>query len=236
MHKVETDLTQVQRLLRVSFRNPAFLAEAFVHRSYLNEVADVALQSNERLEFLGDAILGAIIAAELYRRYPDVSEGSLTEMRAALVQQVTLAEAARRLDLGRFLLLGHGEERAGGRERATNLARVYEAIVGAIFIDRGLPAARRFVLRTLRPELERLALGYEPDAKSRLQWVVQKQWQLQPVYRIAAEEGPPHLKTFRVEAIVAGRVLGQGTGRSKRSAEQAAAADALRHLEAAGRN
>lgn len=230
MQGIDADLDEAQRQLRLRFRNPALLAEAFVHRSYLNEAPNVGLRSNERLEFLGDAVLGAIVAYDLFRRYPEASEGRLTGMRAVLVQRATLAEAARRLDLGRWLLLSRGEEQAGGRGREVNLARVYEAIVGAIFLDRGLAAATRFVLRTLKPELDRLATGYVPDAKSRLQWLVQREWQQPPVYRTLAERGPDHAKVFQVQVLVEGRVVGEGSGHSKRSAEQAAAAAALQRL------
>jgi ribonuclease-3 len=225
-----TAIEAAQKALRVRFRDPALLEEAFVHRSVLNETSRSSLESNERLEFLGDAILGAVVALELFRRHPEATEGRLTDMRSALVQRAPLAEAARRLDLGRWLQLGRGEEMAGGRERAANLSRVYESVVGAIFLDRGLSAATRFILRTLKPELEQLKSGYVADSKSRLQWVVQRMWQQPPFYEIVDEQGPDHEKTFRVRVSAGGAVLGEGAGRSRRSAEQAAAAMALESI------
>ena len=228
------DLNEAQRRLRVRFRDIGLLAEAFVHRSYLNETDAAALRSNERLEFLGDAALGLAVAVELFRQYPDASEGPLTEMRAALVQKSTLATVARRFDLGRFLMLGRGEELDGGRTREINLARVYEAVVGAILLDRGQAAASRFVLRSLRPEFESLTAGYRLDAKSRLQQLVQQRWHQPPVYRTVDEQGPDHARTFRVQVLAAGEVLAEGVGRTKRLAEQLAAADAIQRLGAAG--
>jgi ribonuclease-3 len=224
-------LAEVQRVLHVKFRNPAVLAEAFVHRSILNEVPGAGVTSNERLEFLGDAVLGAVVAHELFISYPEAPEGELTNMRAAVVQGAALASVARRLQLGRWLRLGRGEELAGGRDRDANLARVYEAVVGAVYLDRGYAAARRFVLRTLKPDLDRLQTGYVAPAKSRLQWVVQRRWQQPPVYQTVSETGPDHAKVFRVQVRLGAEVLGEGSGRSRRAAEEAAAAAALRHLE-----
>jgi len=204
------------------------LEQAFVHRSYLNENPTFPLPSNERLEFLGDAILGCIAAELLYQRFPSMSEGELTRLRAALVRAETLARVTKALNLGRYLYLSRGEEASGGRRRQSLLAATFEAIVGAIYLDLGLAVVRGFLRRTLEPELQRvLAEKTAKDYKSRLQELAQGRLQLTPIYRTVAAEGPDHEKLFTVEAHVGDRVLGRGQGRSKQEAEQDAARHAL---------
>lgn len=229
---VDIDVKALQLLLGVTFRRPELLIQAMVHRSYLNEVADPTIQSNERLEFLGDAVLGCVIARRLFERYPSVPEGRLTELRAYLVKGETLAVVAERLRLGDFLLLGKGEEATGGRRRPLNLARAFEAVVGAIFLDRGFARAERFVLRALAPELSELAGGDLPtDAKSRLQHLAQTVFGMPPHYRTITAEGPDHAKVFTIEVVIGDRSFGSGRGRSKRHAEKLAAEEALRTIE-----
>jgi ribonuclease-3 len=224
---------KLEQTIGFSFRDRRLLQQAFVHRSYLNENPAFSLPSNERLEFLGDAVLGLIVAESLYHTYPDLPEGQLTRLRASLVQQRTLAQVARSLSLGEYLYLGRGEEASGGRQRPSLLASTFEALLGALYLDQGLEAARRLVLNTLKPE-ERLkgpeAIG--KDYKSRLQEVAQAQRQTTPVYRTVAEEGPDHEKQFTVEVLVGGQVMGRGIGHSKQDAEQRAAQLALLDLEA----
>jgi ribonuclease-3 len=232
---VDVDVPALEHRLRVKFRRPAVVAQAMVHRSYLNEAAAPGITSNERLEFLGDAVLGCVIAHRLYVRYPDVDEGRLTELRAHLVKAETLSQVGRRLQLGRFLLLGRGEEATGGRDRPLNLARAFEAVVGAIYLDRGFRAAERFILRVLGPEIDALGEGLPPgDAKSRLQHLAQTRFGTTPRYLTVATEGPDHAKVFTIEVILGDRRLGSGRGRSKRSAEKIAAGEALRAIEAMG--
>jgi ribonuclease-3 len=235
MRDGDSALEEAQRALRIRFQDPGLLAEAFVHRSVLNETGRSPSESNERLEFLGDAILGAVVAKELFLRYPQATEGDLTVMRAALVQRAPLAEAARRLGLGQWLQLGRGEEQSGGRDRAANLSRVYEALIGAIYLDKknGLKSAGAFIRRTLKPEFAQLGSADLADPKSRLQWVVQSRWQEPPVYELVDERGPAHDRTFRVRVSAGGTVVGEGTGSSRRRAEQAAAAAALKGFEEA---
>jgi ribonuclease-3 len=228
------DWSALEERLGLTFKNAAFLREALVHASYLNENPGLGIDSNERLEFLGDAALGLVVAQQLYKDYPAEDEGQLTELRTHLVRRETLARAAQRLGLGDCLLLGRGEEAAGGRRRPTNLARAYEALVGALFLDGGLPRVRRFVKNTLNAELE--GLRQRPvlaDAKSRLQELVQSRWQTTPSYRLVRAEGPDHARRFRIEVVVDGSVLGVGEGRSKQQAEKAAARQALERLETA---
>jgi ribonuclease-3 len=198
----------------------------------VNENPDSAPQSNERLEFLGDAVLGLVVADELFATHPGQDEGKLTELRTHLVRRDTLAKAARRLKLGEALLLGRGEEVGGGRGRPTNLAHAYEAVVGAIFLDGGLTSARRFLRRSLSPEFELVAERAFPlDPKSQLQEISQSLEQNTPLYRLVKAEGPDHARRFTVEVLVDGRTLGKGTGRSKQQAEKEAAREALEHLE-----
>jgi len=224
---------EVEARLGVTFHRPALLRQAFVHRSYLNEYPEEGLESNERLEFFGDAVLSYVVAERLFRDCPDCDEGDLTEWRGHLVRRDSLAAFARGLGLGDFFLLGRGEEAAGGRERAANLASLFEAVVGAIAIDRGLVAARRFIFRALGPELDLRGRPTPVDPKSRLQELVQGQWQRAPVYKTVQEEGPEHKKVFTVEVSIQGRVLGSGIGNSKQEAEREAARHALAGLEAA---
>ncbi|MDZ4278824.1 MAG: ribonuclease III [Dehalococcoidia bacterium] len=224
--------SSTEKHLGLRFKNDALLREALVHSSYVNENPELAPASNERLEFLGDAVLGLIVADQLFASYPDQDEGMLTELRSHLVRRDTLAKAARRLQLGAALLLGRGEEAGGGRSRPTNLAHAYEAVVGAIFLDGGLAAARRFVQRSLKPEFEELTeRAYLPDPKSRLQVLSQSQFQSTPQYRLVEAKGPDHARRFTVEVVVAGRPLGTGAGRSKQQAEKEAAREALGRLQ-----
>jgi len=213
------------------FRRPALLRQAFVHTSYLNESTEPGLESNERLEFLGDAVLSYVVAERLYRDCPDCAEGDLTEWRGHLVRRDSLAKLAQRLGLGDRLLLGRGEEGAGGRSRPANLAAVYEAVVGAIALDRGLTAARKFILASMADEFRDLRGRAAPiDPKSRLQELAQARWQRAPQYRTVREEGPEHQKVFTVEVAIHGEVVATGVGPSKQEAERAAARDALESL------
>lgn len=222
----------LERRLGVTFKNPALLQQALVHSSYVNENPETASRSNERLEFLGDAVLGLIVADEFFAAYPDLDEGRLTELRAQLVRRDTLAKAARRLRLGEELLLGRGEEAGGGQARPTNLAHVYEAVLGAIFLDGGLPKVRRFIRRSLQPEFEHLTdAALQLDPKSRLQEICQSRYQSTPLYQLVEAQGPDHARRFTVEVLVDGRALGLGEGRSKQQAEKEAARQALTHMK-----
>jgi ribonuclease-3 len=209
---------------------PDLLRQALTHASYLNE-SDARAESNERLEFLGDALLGVCIADRLFRLYPDAPEGELTRMRADLVRGTTLAEVARRLELGDEMILGRGEEAAGGRSRDRNLAGTLEAVIGAVYLAHGMRAVRALVLRLLNPELRQIALkGARIDAKSSLQHLVQARWHEPPDY-VTVDEGPGGAeRRFVVEVRVAGTTLGRGEGASKRAAQQRAAGEAVARL------
>jgi ribonuclease-3 len=220
----------LQRALGVSFREPALLREALTHRSYLNEI-NQAWPSNERLEFLGDAVLGMITTNYLYRRFPGVGEGELTNLRSALVRTETLARFAQQINLGQYLFLGRGEEMSAGRRRPGGLACAFEALLGALYLDQGYEAVSAFALGFLEPELTSVVEGrLHKNAKSVLQEVVQARMQQTPTYHLVEESGPDHAKMFTVEVRVGARVLGRGHDRSKRGAEQVAAEAALERL------
>jgi len=221
-------LAQLQEALGVKFKDPSLLEQALVHRSYLNETRAQGLESNERLEFLGDAVLGLVISQQLCADFPDLDEGELTRLKTSLIRWETLARAADRLSLGEHLLLGHGEETTGGRQRPSNLARALEAVIGATFLDRGLDKTRDFILRCLAPDFADVEDGQVAlDSKSRLQQLAQSHWHETPIYRTVAATGPDHAKVFTVEVQVADRTLGRGRGRSKKEAESEAARQAV---------
>ncbi|MBI3943701.1 MAG: ribonuclease III [Chloroflexi bacterium] len=222
-------LTEIQNILDVRFKRPELLQEALTHRSFLNELpTHIGAPDNERLEFLGDAVLALTTAEYLYQRFPDLAEGPLTNLRAALVRQAALARIARQLNLGDFLYLGRGEDIGGGRNRPAILCATFEAVIGALYLDQGLEAARAFWLRYAIQELDRIQRTEgQRDSKSMLQERAQGVWQLTPTYRTISEQGPDHAKEFTVEAWIGERRFGRGAGRSKQTAEQAAAQAAL---------
>ena len=220
-----------QKDLGISFRQESLLEQAFVHLSYLNENPGFARPSNERLEFLGDAILNFIVTEKLYEEFPQLSEGELTEIRAALVCRDTLAELASSLKLGGWLLLGRGEEANGGRAKESNLANAMEALIGALYLDQRIAKARRFVLRQLKPELEKIKAGkITPNYKALVQELIQGQKKPTPVYRLVEATGPDHSKQFTAEILVEGEALGKGVGKSKKVAESQAARAAWEKL------
>ncbi len=225
--------SEVSAKLGITFKHDAILREAFVHRSYLNENQSENLESNERLEFFGDAVLSYVVAERLFRDCPSCDEGELTEWRGYLVKRDSLARFSKQLALGDYLLLGRGEEAAGGRERAANLASLFEAVVGAITIDRGLTVARKFIFDAIGDEIDLRGRPTPIDPKSKLQEVVQARWQRAPSYRTVKEEGPEHRKVFTVEVSAHGTVLGTGTGLSKQEAERQAAGKALDEFDSA---
>ena len=225
--------TELERSLKLRFKDRSLLEQALIHPSYLNEVrpGERSMGSYERLEFLGDAMLGLAVTHELFERFPQLAEGHLTKLRSALVKGDTLAKVADRLQLARYLELGKGEESTGGRERQSNLAATFEALVGAVFLDRGFDAARKFVLQTMAEEVEEVVARAVPeDAKSRLQEVVQREGGALPLYQLVGSGGPDHARSFDVEVIMDGQVRGRGRGRRKLEAEQRAAEEALHRL------
>ncbi|MDA8219449.1 MAG: ribonuclease III [Dehalococcoidales bacterium] len=230
------NLDALEERLGVTFQSRDLLEQAQVHRSYLNENPEFTLPSNERLEFLGDAILGFLTAEYLYQSQPSLPEGEMTTLRAAAVRGETLARWAQSLSLGRYLLMGRGEVSSGGRSRPGNLANTFEALLAAVAIDQGLETAREVLMRFLKPEVD-LLLESETakDYKSRLQETLQSQRQLTPTYRTVETKGPDHARTFIVEVLAGAEVLAQGSGPSKQHAEQDAARQALAAVGSGGR-
>jgi ribonuclease-3 len=218
------DLEALQQALGHRFGDPDLLLRALTHSSYVNEHPEDRIGDNQRLEFLGDAVLDFVAGAWVYRQYPDFNEGRMTRLRAALVRTRTLARLAKQVGIGEALRLGHGEEEAGGRKRDANLCDAFEAIVGSLYLDGGLAAVEAFVAPLIEPVADAtLASEADWDAKSRLQEWSQAELGLTPRYRIVDETGPDHAKTFVAEVLLGKKLAGQGTGRSKQAAEQMAA-------------
>lgn len=221
---------ELQKNIGISFRNQDLLKLAFVHRSHLNEDRHVR-ESNERLEFLGDAVLSLLTSQFLYRAYPDYPEGTLTNIRSSLVKTASLNDISKSLKLGELLFLSHGEESSGGRTNPSLLADVFEAFLGAIYLDQGIHTAQKFLETYLFPKTERIiATKSYIDYKSLLQEYIQEDSRHSPTYRVVRSEGPDHARRFWIEATVAGKVLGSGSGKSKQEAEQNAAQHALEKL------
>lgn len=219
------------RRLGLKFSNTLLIYRALTHRSYLNENPE-ALEDNERLEFLGDAVLDFLVGAWLYNRFPEMREGDLTRLRSALVRTEQLAEFASEQNYGRALRLGRGEDQAGGRKRKALLCATFEAVVGALYIDSGLDAVSEYIQPLLEPAATQILISNrDHDAKSRLQENVQSRGFGPPQYRTVAMQGPEHSRTFEVEVVVNNRVLARGKGSSKQTAAQAAAQLALENLE-----
>ena len=225
-------LNKLEAEVGVRFNDCALLQRAFVHRSYLHEAdEETELQDNQRLEFLGDAVLSFIVSELLFRRYPERREGDLTNLRSALVKRETLSRFAKELRLGDYLLLGRGEEENGGRGRHTTLCDTYEAFIGALFLDQGTAALRKFVEPRLMAEIDSVAQhALTKDPKSRLQEWLQAAKGQTPRYKTVHTEGPDHARLFTRKVTIGKQPIGVGQGQSKQEAEQAAAAMALFRL------
>ncbi len=221
----------LEQRLGYQFHNRAFLEEALRHSSYANEHRGANIFSNERLEFLGDSVLGFVTAEYLFKKHPAAPEGELTRIRAILVCEDSLHEVAQRLELGNYLLLGHGEESCGGRTRASILADATEAVFAAVYLDGGIEAASALIHRVLLDsEREEAAEEKRRDYKTNLQEFIQRTPNQTLSYRMIGEQGPDHNKTFAFEVLLNGAVVGAGEGRTKKEAEQMAAKDALDKL------
>jgi len=220
----------LEQKLGYVFRSKALLSEALNHSSYANEHRSSRVLSNERLEFLGDSILGFVTAEHLFKTFPDLPEGDLTRIRAALVCEQSLYEVAQALSLGSYLKLGRGEEAGGGRERQSILADAVEAVFAAVYLDSDMASVSRLIHRVLLDRCDQRVVEERKDCKTALQELVQREEGRTLTYQMTGESGPDHNKTFTFRVLVDGVALGQGTGHSKKEAEQAAARDALRHL------
>ncbi len=226
----EGRLKELEDRIGVSFRQKDLLFQALSHSSYANEHREQGAQDNERLEFLGDAVLELVSSRFLYLAYPDLPEGDLTKLRASLVCEPTLALCARQIALPDYLLLGKGEERTGGRRRNSIVSDALEAVIGAIFLDSGLEAADTFIRSFILNDIEHKKLFY--DSKTILQEVVQREFQGQELsYRLVKEEGPDHDRHFTMAACIGSKTLGEGSGSTKKGAEMEAAYKALIELK-----
>lgn len=216
---------------QIIFNNISLLEQAFTHSSYVNEHRNLHISDNERLEFLGDAVLELLVSRFLFQTYPNVSEGKLTKLRAAIVREDSLASFAKECGFDQFIRLGKGEENSGGRKRASLLCDLFESFLGAVYLDQGLEVVEGFLNQVIFPKVLAGAFSHEMDHKTRLQEVLQKSGDVNIDYRLVKEEGPAHDRHFWTEVYCDEVLIGQGTGRSKKMAEQAAAADALQRLE-----
>ncbi len=215
----------------IKFTNTSLLIRAFTHRSYLNENTK-ALEDNERLEFLGDAVLNFLVGAWLYNHYPELAEGRLTSLRSALVRNDQLAEYARQLEMGKAILLGRGEEDAKGRERTILLGSVFEAFTGALYLDSGLESVQRFLEPLLEPAAHKIVKHRQDlDPKSQLQELTQSKGMGTPYYRTVDTQGPLHQPVYTVEVLVGEQVIGLGSGTNKQAATKNAAENALNKIE-----
>ncbi|PKM82799.1 MAG: ribonuclease III [Firmicutes bacterium HGW-Firmicutes-14] len=223
------DLQKLQTVLGIEWKEPKHLLQAVTHSSFAHENKALNLENNQRLEFLGDAVLELAVSDYLYRRFADYPEGTLTKIRAGIVCEPSLAHVAGSMDLGEYLLMGKGEERSGGRERPSILADAMEAIIGAVYIDQGMEKSFSFIIEKLEDIIEKVISngGLHTDYKTHLQELVQKKSDNPLNYRIIEEYGPDHSKTFVAGVDYQGELWGSGTGRTKKEAEQAAAKDAL---------
>lgn len=227
-----SDIHAFAEIIGIKFNDYSLLLRALTHSSYVNENQGITLEDNERLEFLGDAVIDFVVAAYLYHHFPEMQEGELTSLRAALVRSETLAQFARQLQIGDYLQLGLGEADHGGRERMPILCATFEAVVGAIYLDQGLAVVEEWLPPLIAPALEEiLAESLHKDAKSEFQMWAQAQFNITPHYRVATAAGPDHDKIFTVEVRVGEKVWGEGAGRSKQAAAQLAAAEAIDRAE-----
>ncbi len=225
-------LAEFCRQFGLPFRDLSLLKLALTHRSYLSVTGQGPRESNERLEFLGDSVLGLVTSEYLYRRHPDEHEGQLTKTKSLLVSKAILSRRALRIGLGRFVLMSHSEVESGGRQRLSILADAFESVIGAVYLDQGFEAARTFIHQHLLAESDAITSDKRhTNYKSHLQEYVQNSFRTHPVYRIRSEYGPDHSKYFMVEVMVGKRTLGEGRGHNKKEAEQAAARDALEKVE-----
>ena len=226
-------LDELQSTLGVTFDDPAILGQAFIHTSYIYENLDRQSGDNQTMEFLGDAVLNMLVAEALYRGFPTLPEGKLTEIRVSLIRQEKLAEKAADIKLGDYLLLGKGEEASGGRGKRNNLADTFEALIAAIFLDRGLDVTRQFIMSVFCKELETIKSGrLSSNFKAMLQEFTQAEFKTLPEYEIIESTGPDHDKVFIVSVSLGDMVLAVGSGKTRKTAESEAARTAYSKLTA----
>ncbi|MDH6363836.1 ribonuclease-3 [Enterococcus sp. PF1-24] len=222
---------ELQEKYQIVFHNVDLLEQAFTHSSYVNEHRHLNLSDNERLEFLGDAVLELLISNHLYHLFPKLPEGKLTKLRAAIVREDSLSKFAKECHFDVYVQLGKGEENSGGRNRPALLCDLFEAFLGALYLDQGIEAVKGFLATVVFPKVENGAFSHEMDHKTRLQEVLQKSGDVTIDYQLVKEVGPAHEREFWSEVLVDGQVIGEGHGKSKKLSEQAAAAKALADIQ-----
>jgi ribonuclease III len=226
------DLKTFEKEIGLKFKNKELLKRSLTHRSFLNENKDADLKNNERLEFLGDAVLELVVSEFLFNEYPNRPEGELTSFRAAVVKTDSLAKVSKDLGIGKFLLMSKGEEMTGGREKDYLLANTFEAIIGALYLDQGYESVKNFLQKHLIPQMDTIVkYRLDIDAKTKLQEKTQSIFKTTPNYKVIKEKGPDHDKIFTVVVKIHNKIYGQGEGITKQKAEDAAATQALRKLE-----
>lgn len=224
-------ITNLKENYQIIFNNVGLLEQAFTHSSYVNEHRNLHLSDNERLEFLGDAVLELLVSRFLFQTYPKVTEGKLTKLRASIVREDSLSQFAKECQFDQFIRLGKGEETSGGRKRPSLLCDLFESFLGALYLDQGLEVVEQFLKQVIYPKVLAGAFSHEMDHKTKLQEILQKAGDVLIDYRLIKEEGPAHDRFFSTEVYCDQVLIGKGSGRSKKLAEQAAAADALSHIE-----
>jgi ribonuclease-3 len=222
---------QLKETYGIQFKNEALLENAFTHSSYVNEHKFLELKDNERLEFLGDAVLEYVISEYLYRNYPDYSEGKLSKLRSSIVREESLSTFALECNFDRYIHLGKGEEATGGRTRPSLLCDLFESFLGAVTLDQGLETTQKFIYQVMIPKVQTGIFEEEMDFKTRLQEVLQKNGDIKIEYHLSAEEGLAHERIFTMDVYAGGEKIGSGDGTSKKNAEQQAASNALDLLE-----
>lgn len=232
---LQGNLLNLQNIIGIHFINTDLLKNAFIHRSYLNENKSFRGNSNERLEFLGDAILSAIVSQFLYQKLPKSQEGQLTQIRASLVRTETLSKIAKQLNLGQYLYLSKGEEDTGGRANNSILANTIEALIGAIFLDQGWKVCEKFINNYILKSWQKLSKTAVEDNKSKLQEVLQRKYRVSPTYKLLSSWGPDHSREFEIGVYQNGKLLGKGIGKNKQIAAQVAAKNALLKIRSAQR-
>ena len=220
--------TELKERYGIVFHDVNLLEQAFTHSSYVNEHRYLKLSDNERLEFLGDAVLELLVSQYLYQQFPEMPEGKLTKMRAAIVREDSLSKFAKECHFDQYILLGKGEENSGGRQRPALLCDLFEAFLGALYLDQKVGAAKKFIAEVIFPKIDAGAFSHEMDHKTHLQEVLQRQGDVTIDYRLVNEEGPAHDRIFSIEVYVDGKLIGTGQGKSKKLPEQDAADRALK--------
>ena len=231
MWKMDNQLTkELKENYNIVFHDLNLLEQAFTHSSYVNEHRNLQLSDNERLEFLGDAVLELMVSQYLFRLYPHLPEGKLTKTRAAIVREDSLSKFAKECHFDQYVLLGKGEDNSGGRTRPALLCDLFEAFLGALYLDQGFDTTHAFIEKVIFPKVKAGAFSHEMDHKTKLQEVLQKSGDVSIEYRLINEEGPAHERVFWIEVYVDDQLIGTGQGKSKKLAEQAAAENALAAL------